>query len=144
MLKNTEIAKLSRRYVVQTILAVVVLSLAVLSLQMFAHVDGLVPPLVVSAVFTLVVELADIFIWKKIAETSEDALHTFFSAVSGLRMLLALFTLTGRCIAVGRDAMLEYCMVFLVFYFYMIIHHSAFFSHVNNSHTECDKEKNKR
>ena len=46
MLKNTEIAKLSRRYVVQTILAVVVLSLAVLSLQMFAHVDGLVPPLV--------------------------------------------------------------------------------------------------
>ena len=47
MLKNTEIAKLSRRYVVQTILAVVVLSLAVLSLQMFAHVDGLVPPLVV-------------------------------------------------------------------------------------------------
>lgn len=81
---------------------------------------------------------------EKIAETSEDALHTFFSAVSGLRMLLALFTLTGCCIAVGRDAMLEYCMVFLVFYFYMIIHHSAFFSHVNNSHTECDKEKNKR
>lgn len=143
MLKKTEIAKLSRRYVVQTILAVVVLSLAVLSLQMFAHVDGLVPPLVVSAVFTLVIEFTDIFIWKKIAETNEEALHTFFSAVSGLRMLLALFTLTGCCIAVGRDAMLEYCMVFLVFYFYMIIHHSVFFSHVNNSHSECDKEKNK-
>ena len=140
MLKNTEIAKLSRRYVVQTILAVVVLSLAVLSLQMFAHVDGLVPPLVVSAVFTLVVELADIFIWKKIAETSEDALHTFFSAVSGLRMLLALFTLTGCCIAVGRDAMLEYCLVFMAFYLWMIAHHFVFFSRVTNSHTECDKE----
>ena len=43
MLKNTEIAKISRRYAVQTVVAVAVLSLAVLSLQTFAHVDGLVP-----------------------------------------------------------------------------------------------------
>ena len=65
MLKNTEIANISRRYAVQTVVAVAVLSLAVLSLQTFAHVDGLVPPLVVSAVFALVVELADIFLWKE-------------------------------------------------------------------------------
>ena len=140
MLKNTEIAKISRRYAVQTVVAVAVLSLAVLSLQMFAHVDGLVPPLVVSAVFALVVELADIFLWKRIAEANQAMLPTFFSAVSGFRMLLALFTLVGCYIAVGRDAMLEYCLVFMVFYLWMIFHHSAFFSHVTNSHIECDKD----
>ena len=140
MLKNTEIAKLSRRYAVQTVVAVAVLSLAVLSLQMFAHVDGLVPPLVVSALFALGVELADIFIWKRIAVANQNMLPTFFSAVSGFRMLLALFTLVGCYIAVGRDAMLEYCLVFMAFYLWMIFHHSAFFSHVTNSHTECDKE----
>lgn len=124
----------------QTVVAVAVLSLAVLSLQTFAHVDGLVPPLVVSAVFALVVELADIFLWKRIAEANQAMLPTFFSAVSGFRMLLALFTLVGCYIAVGRDAMLEYCLVFMAFYLWMIAHHSVFFSHVTNSHTECDKE----
>ena len=141
MLKNTEIAKLSRRYAVQTIVAVAVLSLVVLSLHMFAHVDGLVQPLVVSVVFALVVELADIYIWKRLAEAYEKMLPTYFSAVSGFRMLLALFTLLGCYIDVGRDAMLEYCLVFMVFYLWMIIHHSLFFAHVNNSHTECDKDK---
>ena len=140
MLKNTEIAKLIRRYVVQTILAVVVLSLAVLSLQMFAHVDGLVSPLVVSVVFALVVELIDIYLWKRITDANEKMLPTYFSAVSGFRMLLALFTLVGCYIAVGRDAMLEYCLVFMVFYLWMIVHHSLFFSRLTNSHTECDKE----
>ena len=140
MLKNTEIANLSRRYAVQTVAAVAVLSLAVLSLQTFAHVDGLVPPLVVSAVFALMVELADIFLWKRIAEANQAMLPTFFSAVSGFRMLLALFTLVGCYIAVGRDAMLEFCLVFMAFYLWMIAHHSVFFSRVTNSHTECDKE----
>lgn len=71
MLKNTEIAKYSLRYTMQTLVAVVVLALAVLSLHMFAHVDGLVAPLVVSVVFALVVELADIYLWKRIAEANQ-------------------------------------------------------------------------
>ena len=140
MLKNTEIAKLSWRYTVQTLSVVLLLSLAVFSLHMFAHVDGLVPPLVVSVVFSLVVELADIYIWKRIAEANQHMLPTYFSAVSGFRMLLAFFTLVGCYIAVGRDAMFEYCLVFMVFYLWMIVHHSVFFSRVNNSHTECDND----
>ena len=140
MLKNTEIAKLSWRYTVQTLSVVLLLSLAVFSLHMFAHVDGLVPPLVVSVVFSLVVELADIYIWKRIAEANQQMLPTYFSAVSGFRMLLALFTLVGCYIAVGRDAMFEYSLVFMVFYLWMIVHHSVFFSRVNNSLTECDND----
>ena len=139
MLKNTEIAKISRRYAVQTVVAVAVLSLAVLSLQTFAHVDGLVPPLVVSAVFALVVELADIFLWKRIAEANQAMLPTFFSAVSGFRMLLALATMVGCWVAVGREAMLMYVMVFMCFYFAVLTHHSLFFAHVSNAHSKCEK-----
>ncbi len=53
------------------------LSLSVLSLSLFAHVDGLISPFVVSAVFALVVELADVF-WRKVARKgSVDTLATF-------------------------------------------------------------------
>ena len=65
MLKNTDTTRLSRRYALQTVVAVTVLSLGVISMHMFAHVDGLVSPLVVSVVFALVVELIDIYLWKK-------------------------------------------------------------------------------
>lgn len=140
MLNNTEIAKIRLRYLVQTALAVVVLALAVLSLSMLAHVDGLVSPLVVSVVFALAVETADICVWGRVARNGGKMLPTFFSAVSGFRMLLALFTLMGCYIAVGRGAMLEYCLVFMAFYLWMIIHHSLFFSRVSNIHTKCDNE----
>ena len=43
MLKNIETTRLSRRYALQTVVAVIVLSLGVISMHMFAHVDGLVP-----------------------------------------------------------------------------------------------------
>ena len=140
MLENTEIAKLSRRFVCQSALAVVLLSLAVVSLSLFAHVGGLARPLVVSAVFALVVELADIAIWSRVAEGEGKMLPTFFSAVSGFRLLLGLAVLVGCYIAVGRDAMAEYCLVFMVFYLWVIIHHSVFFSRVSNTHTKCDNE----
>ena len=140
MLENTEIAKLSRRFVCQSALAVVLLSLAVVSLSLFAHVGGLARPLVVSAVFALVVELADIAIWSRVAEGEGKMLPTFFSAVSGFRMLLGLAVCVGGYIAVERDAMAEYCLVFMVFYLWVIIHHSVFFSRVSNTHTKCDNE----
>lgn len=141
MLKETEIRSSFRCYAIQSVVAVAVLSMAVLSLQKFAHVDGLVSPLVVSALFALIVELADIIIWKHIAQTNEDMLPTFFSAVSGFRMLLAIFTLVGCYIAVGRSAMLEYCLVFMVFYLWIIIHHSLFFSRLTNAHTKSSDKR---
>ena len=104
MLNSTEIAKLARRFTLQSALAVVVLALAVTVVSELAHVDGLALPLVVSAVFALVVELADIMIWSRVADGEGKMLPTFFSAVSGFRMLLALATLVGCYIAVGRDA----------------------------------------
>ncbi len=140
MLDNKMISKLTKRYSIQTLFAVAVMSLVVILIKTFAHVDTLVYPLVVSVVFTLVIEFADVIIWKFLAKNSVDTLPTFFSAVSGFRMLLAIATLIGCYISVGRDAMLEYCLVFLVFYLWVIVHHSVFFSHVSNNHIVCDKD----
>ena len=60
MLEKNEIEKESRRFIACSFVAVALLSLSVLSLSLFAHVDGPISPLVVSAVFALVVELADV------------------------------------------------------------------------------------
>ena len=100
MLDNKMISKLTKRYSIQTLLAVAVISLVVILIKTFAHVDTLVYPLVVSVVFTLVIEFADVIIWKFLAKNSVDTLPTFFSAVSGFRMLLAIATLIGCYIAV--------------------------------------------
>jgi hypothetical protein len=135
MLKQKEIAKYSRCFMTHSVVAVVLLSLSVLSLSWLAHIDGLILPLVVSAVFALVIEMADVFIWRKVAQQgSVDALASFLSAVSGFRMLLALITMAVCYVAVGRDAIVNYLMVFVAFYLWLIIHHSVFFSHISKSH----------
>ena len=59
MLDNKMISKLTKRYSIQTLFAVAVMSLVVILIKTFAHVDTLVYPLVVSVVFTLVIEFAD-------------------------------------------------------------------------------------
>ena len=87
----------------------------------------------VSVVFALAVEVADILLWRWVAEKHSDSLPTFFTAVSGFRMLLAIFTMVGCWAVVGRDAMAPYCIVFMVFYFVVLTHHSLFFAQVNNS-----------
>lgn len=140
MLSATEIGRLAIRFVVQSALAVAIMALAVVAVSVLAHVDGLKAPLVVGAVFALVVELADAMIWQRVAADGGKMLPTFFSAVSGFRMLAALATLTGCYLAVGRDMMPKYCIVFMVFYLWLIVHHSVFFSRVSNIHTKCDNE----
>lgn len=142
MLNDTEIKKLSRRYMMQTVGIVVLLSLATMIVSLAANVEGLVCPLVVSVAFALVVDMADSMVWSKIHAKGEEALSTFFSAVSGFRMLLALATLTGCYIVVGRGAMLRYCIVFLAFYLALMLHHSIFFTRMSNSrHVRDDNEK---
>lgn len=140
MLNDTEMRKLCRRYIAQTVCFVALLAVATELVAVSAGIDGLASPLVVSVIFALVVDVADIFVWRKIASKSDDALSAFFSAVSGFRMLLALATLLGCYIAVGRGAMLEYCVVFFVFYLALMLHHSIFFTHLSNSRVVRDTD----
>ena len=135
-----EVDKLCRGYLIQAsalILAVTAIAAVVVNVM---GIEGVQAPVFVSIGFSFAVTLADGLIWRRVAKNSPDSLPTFYTAVSGFRMLLALFTLFICYIVVGRDAMMEYCIIFMVFYFVLLIHHSVYFSHVSNSHTKCGKD----
>ncbi len=135
MLEKKDIAKESRRFIIGSVIAVVLLAVALTAVAWLAGMEGLAAPLAVGVAFTLVVESADILVWRKVAQKgSIDALATFLSAVSGFRMLLALLTLAGCYIAVGGDAFVFFLVVFAVFYLWIIVHHSVFFSRITKLH----------
>ena len=94
--------------------------------------SGLMYPVAVSAVFSIVVEVADAKVWRRVAKKSPDSLTTFYTAVSGFRMLLALATMFVCYIIVGHDAVAPYIVVMLVYYFVLLAHHSIFFSRLSN------------
>ena len=141
MLEAKEVDKLSLRYIMQSASMIIVLCIVTFCVSGLFPSVSLRMPLLVSAVFSLVVNGADALIWQRVAKGSPESLTTFYTAVSGFRMLLALATLFGVYLAVGRDSMLEYCIVFMVFYFVLLVHHSVFFSRVSNSHSKCDRDK---
>lgn len=141
MLKINNVRKLGNMYVAQSLGLVCLLTVIGIAVGVAVPLLSLYAPLSVSTVFFFVIGIAEGLIWKRVAKNSPDSLPTFYTAVSGFRMLLALFTLFICYLVVGRDAMLEYCIVFMIYYFVLLIHHSVFFSHVSNSHSMCDKEK---
>ena len=140
MLKEKEINGISRRYFVQSLCLVAVLTLIALLLSALTPITDLTYPVIVAVMFAVVMEGADAWIWGKVRKRGEDGLPTFYTAVSGFRMLLALATLVVCYFVVGRDAMMEYCLVFIGYYFAIMTHHSVFFARISNSHTSCDNE----
>ena len=131
---KTHIKRLAARYAVQTVVAVAFVSAIVAGLNaMGLFGASITAPLIVSVVFALAVEAADILLWRWVASCHSDSLPTFFTAVSGFRMLLAVFTVVGCWAVVGHDAMAPFCVVFMVFYLVVLAHHSLFFARVSNS-----------
>lgn len=102
---------------------------------------AVVLPLIVSAVYSLFVEIAAITAWRKVAENSLESMPTLLMAISGGRFMLALvimfvyFMLAGKT---GRGDMLTFVVVFAVFYLSTILHHTLFFTHKNKK----DAQKN--
>ena len=141
MLNTKDVEKAWRRYAVEGMLITIVLTLIVIAVSMRFPEWNLVTPLVVTNIFSLTVCIVEALVLHCVVQHDTENLHTFFTAATGIRMLLALFTLTGCYIAVGRDAMLPYCTVFMSFYFVFLIHHSVYFTRVLNSHAKRDKRK---
>ncbi len=126
------IDKLSWEYIRQQLLLTVTLtSLGLIAMRVWFF-DSLLWPLIVSAVFTLVVSSASGLVWRKVAKQSPDNLPTFYTASSGFRMLLALAVMLVYYLVAGRQAMLVFVLVFLAFYFVSLTHHSIFFARVSN------------
>ena len=127
-----DIDRLCSKYIVWSMIIVVLLTVAAFLVEKTGLASALMYPVAVSAVFSIVVESADALVWRRVAKKSPDSLTTFYTAVSGFRMLLALATMFVCYIIVGRDAIMPYILVLLVFYFAMLAHHSIFFSRLSN------------
>lgn len=127
------IGRLCRRYFRQSVCLTAGMTLAGLLLANVIRLDAMLVPLVVSAIFSLIVDTSDVVIWRKVAERSPENLTTFYSAVSGFRMLLALATMLVYYLVAGSDAMLVFFLVFVAFYVMLLIHHTAFFAKVSNT-----------
>lgn len=129
MTKNIE--KLSIAYMRYGVMVAVALALVGLMVMQIWFLD-LLTPIIVSVAFSLVTCVAIAQIWKRVAQNSPDSLSTFFTAVSGFRLLLALAVMFVYYLVDNQDSMLRFFMVFVVFYFGMLIHHSIFFARINN------------
>lgn len=129
MTKNIE--KLSMTYMRYGLMVTVALALIGLMVMQVWYLD-LLTPIIVSVAFSLVTCVAIAQIWKRVALSSPDSLPTFFTAVSGFRLLLALAVMFVYYLVGTQDSMLRFFMVFIVFYFGMLIHHSIFFARINN------------
>ena len=86
---TNSIKKLSMAYVRYGLMVTVALALIGLMVMQIWFLD-LLTPIIVSVVFSLVICVAISQIWKRVAQSSPDSLPTFFTAVSGFRLLLAL------------------------------------------------------
>jgi hypothetical protein len=129
MTKNIE--KLSIAYMRYGVMVAVALALVGLMVMQIWFLD-LLTPIIVSVAFSLVTCVAIAQIWKRVAQNSPDSLPTFFTAVSGFRLLLALAVMFVYYLVDNQNSMLRFFMVFIVFYFGMLIHHSIFFARINN------------
>ena len=129
MTKN--IKRLSFNYMRYGLMVTVALALIALLAMQVWYLD-LLTPVIVSVVFSLVTCAAIALIWQRVAQSSSDSLPTFFTAVSGFRLLLALAVLFVYYLIDNQDSMLRFFLVFIAFYFAMLIHHSVFFARINN------------
>ena len=92
----------------------------------------LLTPAIVSVVFTLLVCITIGLVWGYVAKNSPDSLPTFFTAVSGFRLLLALAVMFVYYLLDSNDTMLSFFLVFMVFYVASLAHHTVFFARVSN------------
>ena len=127
-----DINKLSTSYLRQELYLSIGLFLIALLVMRVWFLDDLLTPTIIATVFTLVVSAVIGMVWRRVAKRSPESLPTFFTAVSGFRMLLALAVMFIYYLVFGRSAMLLFIVVFLVFYFVSLAHHSIFFARVSN------------
>lgn len=123
----------SNRYTIQGICLSILLAGACNILLLTGWNEAYQWPTLVSCVFSIVTTAGIGRLWRWVAQSHSDMLTTFYSSVSGFRLLAALLVLTGCYIAVGRDGMAPYVVIFAVFYFVELIHHAVFFSRISHN-----------
>ena len=125
-----KIRKMSLNYMRQGLFFSAALFLLTLLVMQVWFLD-LLAPAIVSVAFTLLVCFTIGLVWRYLARNSPDSLPTFFTAVSGFRLLLALAVMFVYYL-LNKETMLNFFLVFMVFYVASLAHHSFFFARVSN------------
>ena len=125
-----KIRKMSINYIRQGLYVSAALFLLTLLVMQVWFLD-LLTPAIVSVAFTLFVGFTIGLVWRYIAKNSPDNLPTFFTAVSGFRLLLALAVMFVYYL-LNKETMLNFFLVFMVFYVASLAHHTFFFARVSN------------
>lgn len=138
---KAEIKKISIKYILQSIgIAVMLSMLTILYMIIVDKNSFLLISVIVSALFTTLIDTVDAILWKIVATRHSDMLPTFFTAVSGFRMLLALLVMLIYYLIEGKDIMIPFFIIFMIFYVAMMIHHSRYFMKLMNGFN-INKEK---
>jgi uncharacterized membrane protein len=126
-----DINKQCKKYILQTIFIFAVMNSIVIIVQKMWGLD-LLAEMIVSSSFLLVTGVVIALIWRWVASNHKESLPTFFTAVSGFRLLLALGVMFGWYLADKNDTMLQFFMVFMAYYVVSLVHHSFFFARLSN------------
>ena len=121
----------SRNYIVQSIVLCCILTICGFVAMKMWSLD-LWTPIIVSLCFILVVDIASALVFRWVATKHSDMLPTFITGVSGFRFLAALVVMAVWYVLSDRTSMMQFIMVFLVYYMASLIHHSIFFSRVSS------------
>ena len=125
-----KIRKMSLNYMRQGLYFSTALFLLTLLVMQVWFLD-LLTPAIVSVAFSLLVCFTIGLVWRYVAKNSPDSLPTFFTAVSGFRLLLALAVMFVYYL-LNKETMLSFFLVFMVFYVALLAHHTIFFARVSN------------
>ena len=121
----------SRNYIVQSIVLCCILTICGFVAMKVWSLD-LWTPIIVSLCFILVVDIASALVFRWVATKHSDMLPTFITGVSGFRFLAALVVMAVWYVLSDRTSMMQFIMVFMVYYMASLIHHSIFFSRVSS------------
>lgn len=130
-----EIKKSANSHMLKCLLAsIVVLVITQLVLKYFflSNYSVGMKALTVATAFAFAESVAVPKLWQWVASGHRNFLSTFHSACSGFRMLLVLAVLGIVCAVVGRDAMVPYVVVFMIYYLVLLIMHTVFFAKMTN------------
>ena len=126
-----DIKQQCKKYILQTVVIFLVMNFLVRIVGTVWNLD-LWAEMIVSSSFLLVTGVAIALIWRWVASNHKESLPTFFTAVSGFRLLLALGVMFGWYLADKNDTMLQFFMVFMAYYVVSLVHHSFFFARLSN------------
>ena len=121
----------SRNYIVQSIVLCCILTICGFVAMKVWSLDFWTT-IIVSLCFILVVDIASALVFRWVATKHSDMLPTFITGVSGFRFLAALVVMAVWYVLSDRTSMMQFIMVFLVYYMASLIHHSIFFSRVSS------------